>query len=65
MACGLLQLSLCEALTKASGDRISYGQLACGDLGFSQSRRQCLVEDLANGLSSNVPWVVFPVDKDS
>ena len=65
MTWGFLQLSLSQALSKASGDRVSNGQLACGDLGFSQDWCQSIVIDLANGLSCNVSGMVFPVNEDA
>ena len=59
------QLSLGQALAKAAWSRVGNGQLACGDLGFRKGFRHRVCKDLTDGVSSNVPGVVFPVNESA
>ena len=59
------QLRFGQALAKAAWSRVGNGQLACRDLGFRKGFRHRVCEDLTDGVSSNVPGVVFPVDESA
>lgn len=59
-----LKLGFCQAVGKALGCGECHCQLLDGKPGFDKCRRKELIKGLANGSSSNVARVEFPVDKE-
>ena len=61
---GFLELSLCQTLAKAPGCGVGYGEMSDIKSGFRKDWGQGFVVELANSLSSDVPWMVGPVDEE-